>query len=318
MSESANSQPDRLLDAQTLRLLADGELSAADQARVNAVLAGGDADPRRRLQNEKGLREAVARNMSAVNVPADLHARIARTLMETPVESGADESVIGRIDRHGATAKRHSRSWLMRAFTSQQRASYAAVAAVLALIAGAVLFGIYGRTIDDVPVQRGVDVVGNVAQYIDKEHGECTTSLEHIQKQSTFHTLSDAEVGLTEALGAPVQAFDLSALGYDFVGAGQCEVPLDEQPSGHLMYRKTVNGRPGPMVSVFIAPVRGCCKGICSGMQPGDWAAAKASCKRRVLYSTDGKLVYFLVCCDDRDLPAVGRAITLAQASGVR
>lgn len=318
MSENANAQPDRPLDAQTLRLLADGELSAAEQDRVKAALAGGEAGPRRRLQNELGLRDAVARNMTAVDVPSDLRACVARTLMETAVEPGGDEAVIGRVDHHGATTLDIRRPWLMRAFASPQRASYAAVAAVLALIAGAVLFGIYGRTIDDVPVQRSVDVVGNVAQYIDKEHGECTTSLEHIQQQSTFHTLSDAEVGLTEALGAPVQAFDLSALGYDFVGAGQCQVPLDEQPSGHLMYRKTVNGRPGPMVSVFIAPVRGCCKGICSGMQPGDWAAAKASCKRRVLYSTDGKLVYFLVCCDDRDLPSVGRAITLAQASGVR
>ena len=321
MPDNVNSQPDPLLTPQDLRMLADGELSAADQARVMdtmRVVVGGEASVGRQLQIEKNLRDAVARSMRGDVAPAALRTRIGQVLAEANVDSNAEEPVIGRIDREGASVVRDRRSWLFRAFASPQRASIAAMAAVLALIAGAVLFGIYGRAIDDVPVQRGVDVVGNVAQYIDKEHGECTTSLEHIQQQSSFHTISEAEVGLTEALGAPVQAFDLSELGYDFVGAGRCEVPLDEQPSGHLMYRKTVNGKPGAMVSVFIAPVRGSCKGICSGMKAGDWAAAKASCKRRVLYSTDGKLVYFLVCCDDRDLPAVGRTITLAQSSRVR
>lgn len=299
-----------------LRLSADGELNPADQANVKQALVGKNASLGRMIENEKKLRDAVARSMGPAHAPESLHAQIMRTMAETPVDASESREVIGRIDRDGATVIGERRSWLLRVFSSPQRASFAAVAAVLALVAGAVLFGIYGRSIDDVPVQQGVDVVGNVAQYIDKEHGECTTSLEHVQKQSTFQTLKEAEVGLTEALGAPVQAFDLSDLGYEFVGAGQCNVPLGEQPSGHLMYRKSVNGNPGPMVSVFVAPVRGCCKGICSGLQPGDWAAAKASCKRRVLYSTNGKLVYFLVCCDDRDLPAVGRAITLAQGGG--
>ena len=133
---------------------------------------------------------------------------------------------------------------------------------------------------------------------VDKEHGECTVSLERFEQQSTFHTLSDAAAGLSQALGTPVQAIDLSSVGYEFVGAGQGHMPLDEQPSGHLLYRKMVNGKPGPMASIFIAPVKGCCKSICSSLRPGEWAPAGVSspkaCKRRIVYSTDGKLVYFL------------------------
>jgi hypothetical protein len=271
------------------------------------------------VEGERNLQHAIGRVMGSVHAPQSLRAQIQLTLANTPSNAAnavsQESPVAGRIESAGAFRAVRTRSaW--RLFDAPQRANILAVAAVLALIVGAVLFGIYGRSIDDVPAQRPVDVVGNVAVFADTEHTECTTDKEHVQQESTWRTLAETEVGMTELLATRVRAFNLADLGYEFVGAGRCDAPLDKQPSGHMIYRKIVNGVPGPMVSIFVAPVRGCCKSVCANLLPGEWQAAKAaSCKRRVLYSTDGKLLYFLVCCDERDLAGVGRAITAAQAS---
>ena len=317
MPERLNPQP----DARLLRLVVDNELSVPEQERARAILQGSgpQADVARRLvQDERRMQEAVGRVMSSPRAPVALRANVTQ-MLATTTESSLQESdieaeVAGRIARGGvATSARRSPS-LARLLAAPHHANIAAVAAVLALITGAVLFGIFGRTIDDVPVPRTGDVVAGVAQYVDDEHSQCTASREHILRESIWQTRREAEIGMSELLGAPVIAFDLSALGYEFVGAGGSHVPVESQPSGHLIYRKQVNGRPGPMASVFMAPVRGGCRSICANLQPGEWQIAKASCKRRVLYSTDSRLVYFLVCCDERDQGAISEAVTLAQA----
>lgn len=319
MPGSPHSNP----DARLLRLAVDGELSDADRQRAQALLHGNgpESEAARQLaQDERRLQEAVGRVMASATAPAALRSQVEELLAAAPADAidVQQEAIAGRIERGGVATSPRQLSLLERLFSSPKRANFAAVAAVLALIAGAVLFGIYGRTIDDVPVRQPVDVVGNAALYVDGEHTECTTSIAHIQEESVWHTRSEAELGMTELLGAPVRAFDLSSLGYEFVGAGRCDVPLERQPSGHLIYRKMTNGRSGPMASVFMAPVRGCCKSICADLRPGEWRIAKSPGKRRVVYSTDGRLVYFLVCCDERDQPRIGEAISLAPAADSR
>jgi hypothetical protein len=317
MPDHPVNQPGHSHDANVLRLFADGEAGTADRVHVQAMLDAGDgraAQLSKQIECELQLRAAVARVMKADFAPHSLRSQVERSMAEVVDES----PVLSRIEPAAVTRaeRRRAPTWWL--FASPQRANFVAVAAVLAMIAGAVLFGIFGRSIDDVPVQR-VDVVGNAATYVDGEHTQCTTSPEYISKEATWPTAQEAVLGLTALLGVPTQVFDLSSLGYKFLGAGPCQVPLESEPSGHLIYRKMIDGRPGPMVSVFVAPVRGCCKGICSGLAPRQWvAAAAASCKRRVLYSTDGRLVFFLVCCDEGDLPAVAQAISQAPVSGSR
>jgi hypothetical protein len=78
-------------------------------------------------------------------------------------------------------------------------------------------------------------------------------------------------------------------------------------------------GDDGPMVSVFMAPARGGCQGICKGLKTSQWAlAAVERCQHRVLYSTDGRMIYFLVCCSDKDVDAVAQTLSDAQVAGGR
>jgi hypothetical protein len=317
----------RLLEL--LRLAADGEISDEQRVSMEAMLAASDqlsAACRRHIRAEQRLRSAVGRASASITAPAAVRSAVVQTLMHETAQATAGaavgQHVLARIDRSGVTprAGQSQSPWWRGILASPQRANFAAVAAVLALIAGAVLFGIFGRTIDDVPtpVISASDVVSRAATYADGEHGECTVDIERLHRKAAFTTVEGAEAALSETLGAAVRVFDLSSHGYQFIGAGRCAVPLEKQPSGHLMYRKFINGQPGPMVSVFVAPARGCCKGLCAGMRPCEWMSAQAaasSCKHKVLYSTDGRLVYFLVCCDENDLEPVAHTISQAQAA---
>jgi anti-sigma factor RsiW len=318
------SRDSRLLEL--LRLEADGEISDAQRASLESMLATNEllaTTCRRHIAAEQRLRSAVARVAGSTTSPVAVRSAVLQAVTEAaraPAPPAPPVQVLARIDRSGVTAASQTGSWWSRPFAAPHRANFAAVAAVLALITGAVLFGIFGRTIDDVPapVVSASDVVSRAAEYADGEHGECTVDVERLHNRAAYASAADAEALLTEALGTPVRVFDLSARGYEFIGAGRCAVPLEKQPSGHLIYRKSINGQPGPMVSIFVAPARGCCKGICSGMRPREWMsalAASSSCRHKVLYSTDGALVYFLVCCDDGDVEAVAQTISRAQAA---
>jgi hypothetical protein len=187
------------------------------------------------------------------------------------------------------------------------RANFLAVAATVALVAGAVLYGIFGRSIDEVPP---LDIVSAAAIYAGEEHGICRN------ERATYQTESEAAAGLTEWIGAPVTVFDLSDLGYSFVGGAHCEMPVPAR-SAHLTYRKRPvppdNRR--PMISVYVVSKKATCgSDLCCDLQPGQWCSnlkAAAACRRTVLRATDGRVVYFLVCCDERDLDAVKNKIAL-------
>jgi hypothetical protein len=194
------------------------------------------------------------------------------------------------------------------------RTNIFAIAATLALISGAVLFGIFGNTIDDIPIQpANVDLVAEVAIVAGSEHDQFATDSELLQAQNAYRSVSMAEDELSKSLGSPVHIADLSSLGYEFCGAGPCSLPIDAD-SGHFVYRKTVpEGERSPMVSVFVFPnKRKCGTKICDGQPCGEWIVAKEPCKKcrhRVLRNSDGNLVYLLVCCADKDLNSVGNVV---------
>ncbi len=328
-----DSQPDLHL----LRMLADDELTGDDLLRAQQLAQGENEQShvsRRILEGERNLKHAVGKLMGSPHAPQSLRAQVVRILETSGALEGASsanassEAVAGRIgldDQRDSAGIEHAnvvrRSPFTSLFASPQRANFAAVAAVLALIVGAVLFGIYGRTIDDVPVQPAVDVAGNVAIYADAEHDQSTKKKSFIGKgKDVWSSVPDAEVHISELLGETFRVFDLTSLGYTFVAATPTNAPLNEQPSARLTYRKSldVDSSVGALVSILVAPFRGCCTTICAGMHAGEWRVADIkACKRRVVYSTDSRLLYFLVCCDERDQADIAQMISrIAAATG--
>jgi len=342
---AANPPQDSLL----WRLLADDELDAAGRAALGHAMAGNPELARAAREHvafEQRLREAVSKSMGSQRAPEAVRDAIAQMLAsapsltqtETETETDAGQGSLtlthaegslngssrsgGRVPTSLRAASKPRAHVLRRVvaspWRSPHRANVLAVAAVLALISGAVLFGIYGRTIDDVPPAQSPvasDIVGNAAEFADKEHSNCAGDQREMQRRIQFRSAEEAASGLTDLLGAPVHVYDLSSLGYEFIGAGTAGMPFDKQHSGRLMYRKKLDGKPDPMVSIFMSPARGPARGMASDMKPREWRKAPNSrCQRRVMYSTDRKLVYFLVC-DDSDLDRVRELITLAQAT---
>lgn len=130
---------------------------------------------------------------------------------------------------------------------------------------------------------------------------------------------AEVEIALSQRLGTPVEVFDLSAAGYEFIGSPQSDMPVPAR-SAHLLYRRiTTDGSQAPMLSVFIVRNEGKCRGkLCEGLDRGKWCCVGdrgVKCKHKVLRGTDGRLVYFLVCCVDGDLDKVTERIQLASAA---
>jgi hypothetical protein len=193
-----------------------------------------------------------------------------------------------------------------------------AIAATLALIGGAVLFGIFGRTIDDIAPGSGTDLIAEAAVFVDSQHTASARTVAATPSGESPNRIAAAEAELSEWLGVPVSIFDLQPAGYSLVSASHSGMPVPAK-SAHLLYRKIVEpGQPAPLLSVFIVRDSGRCgEKLCAGLDPGKWCCLSETgvkCKRRILRGTDGQLVYFLVGCNERDLNPVTDQIHLAAA----
>lgn len=228
--------------------------------------------------------------------------------------AAASEDIVGRLTPGGAEVvepARQRRSVMEFIFRSPQHANAAAVAAVLVFVLAAVLLGIFGRQIDDVPPARASDLIAEAAVYADQQHHLSSAATSNIDKVAGIHDATEAQTSLSVWLGVPVTIFDLGGVGYEFVGAGYSDMPVPDR-SARLVYRKIgLPNQPAPMVSIFVVPDRGDCGSMCRDMQLRKWYSCngKADCRRKVLRTTDGSLLYFLVCCDDRDLAALSETI---------
>lgn len=287
------------ISAKMIRLYCDCELTPQQAAQLQECLEA-DAAQRQEVADaveaERRLRGCIERVLKSTCpcAPRALGDRIKDALAADDNPSHRefqDRAVVGRI------GKRFSRPNIV------------AIAATLALIAGAVLWGIFGQPIGSTS-NPPVDLVAGAAAFADQEHGDCSNRV-----YDGAPTPAQAEAELAQWLAAPVQVFDLSAVGYEFAGAGRCAMPVPAN-SAHLTYVKAGSTGPQkPMVSIFIVPISSKCGRLCKDLQPGHWcgrASEQARCMHKVLRSTDGKLVYFLVCCDENDLDAIKQRITLA------
>lgn len=292
------------LPAHLLRSAADGELDAAEAARVQEA-AEADAETAARIDFERALRARVADVLSEATPPADLHRRVVAAL-----EAAEPDPVVGRVEG-GAAAPR--KSW----FEGPTRANFGAVAAVLVLVAGAILFGIFGPHIDEVAdPARGQataeQLVEETIQHVDREHGICATDPTVRLGKLAWTTPDRAAFEISRHLGTALPIADLGELDYVFCGAGECELP-GPSPSCQVLYRRDRSAGPDgpfPMASVFVmlndgqygplGPERS------SILAPAD---PKACCGRTVRQMTDGRVILLVVCCDPGDLDAVAQRV---------
>jgi hypothetical protein len=265
-----------------------------------------DEPLRLHVEFERSLRERVAAVMGgqAGAAPQGLSARIRQAMAGAGGQAGSSTAaaIPARIEKSRRSVPGRWRSWVQ----EPSRANALAVAASLLLVGGAVLFGILGRPIDDWarPPESG-DLVAASALWAAQEHAKCADPGRRSRKLVVREPrLVAADLGRYLSTGFPALP-DLSGLGYSFVGAGHCEVPGSDA-SGHMLWERRSEGLV-QQVSVFV--VRD--DGQFPGLLPLQWVAADGGpqCQRQVLQATDGRIVYFLVCCDERDLGPVSRLI---------
>lgn len=283
-----------------IRLYVDGELTPEESTRLESLIENDEA-LRQAVDFERKLKRHISDVITsqAETAPGELASQIRAKLDQ--VERTVVESI---------SPQPHTR-WLY----GPHRANIFAVAATLMIVAGAVLFGIFGRPIDDVGPVPVTDVITDSARFVAGEHNRCVND----------EAIRDQKISITDPVAAykfiakhlgtmPVPVIDLSDIGYEFVGAGPCGVPSAERSAHVMFHKKQSSDGMMQMVSLFMVPDSGQFRFNDSfGDRPGDWAECNGGQPgdRRVLIATDDRIAYFLCCCDEEDLERIARAISL-------
>ena len=301
--------------AKEIRLFCDGELSLPEAAAIELKLrehaeAGSHAD------FERALKTRVATVLSDGSAPpTGLAQRVRETLAGDGPSAGDAEAVgpVGRIVPPQPTQEpaptSHGAWW-----KAPLHANSFAVAATLVLVAGAVLFGIFGQDIDSVRRQRAIDVTAVAAAAVAAEHVVAVTRVDGPVQTARYRTPQDAGRELAGYLGEAGCVYDLRDLGYRFVGGDTCEVPQCERGC-HLIYRRT-GGQPG-LISLHVVPQSvGLQTQGTAGLDvlplPTDKIARDANCQMDVLVWNHGDRCYLLSVCVGRDAEKI--ALRMQQA----
>lgn len=274
-------------DASLIRRYLDGE-STAEESRLVEAAAEHPAVARL-LANERLLRARLHQVLSAdadQATPEHLRASVLAGLREdVPVLVEA-----GVSGEYGATAEEP-----FSIFTNPTRMNYFAVAAVLVIILGAVLVGVFGRPLFSSSVPE-FTAIADVEQFIANEHMRCTGDPEVRRGKVKFTDLASAHAGLSKYFGQDVPVPDLSAFGFTFVGAGTCGVPPRRVRSGHLMYMDANNR----MVSVFIEPDQKQFPLVPGRSHSGAGVGVEGASE--IWTNGEGQLVFMLVVCRAEEL----------------
>jgi anti-sigma factor RsiW len=293
--------------AKEVRLYCDGELSPPEAAAI-----------------ESKLRDHPQANALA-GFEQDLKKRVATTLTDGPAPPAglADqirEALAGEIDAVGANASQPAphraphRAW----WQAPLHANAFAVAASLVLVAGAVLFGIFGQPIDALRQQPLTDIASQAAAAVAAEHVfavEKVKTLDGPIRSARYRTPKDARRELAGYLGEAGCVYDLNDLGYKFVGGDTCVLPGCESGC-HLIYKKT-DGKPG-LISLHVVPkpermhTQGT-SGLNALPLATDKIARDANCRMDVLVWNHGDRCYLLSVCipDDAEQIALRMQETL-------
>ena len=306
----------------------DGELSSADAATLERELAG-NPSLQSHVQFELHLRhrvQAVMEGDASKMAPAELRGAITSTLA---AEGNIPESaVIGRVSSQPGEVAPDSAQGTHRArLTQPRRVNFLAVAASLALVAGAVLFGIFAPQITrfqfNQPQTTRIDLSQTAAPFAADEHSRCTGDAERRKRQLEFTDIAAASTALGTHLASHVVVPDFGPLNYEFIAAGRSDVPVDE-PSGHAFYRSKGSEERRPCLSVFFFADRGQFmlpeKGHDLPLPPGRSCEAGRSskCHRKVKVFSDGQTVYVLSACDQDKLEAAVQLLEDALVAAAR
>ena len=282
-----------------IRLYVDGELTPEESSRLENLIENDEAlcqrvDFERKLKRH--ISDVITRQ--ADTAPEELANQIRAKLDQV------DRTIVGSI------APQPLARWLK----GPSRANIFAVAATLMIVAGAVLFGIFGQPIDDIGPVPDTDVIMDSAKFVASEHNRCVNDEASRNQKILFTDPAIAYQFISDHLDLiSVPMIDLSAFGYKFVGAGPCGVPSAER-SAHVMFRKQQStDAMSPMISLFMVPDTGQFQNSGTFEAPiGEWAVCpgESVTDRRVLISTDGQIAYFLCCCDEEDMERIARAIS--------
>lgn len=263
--------------AALLRCAADNELTAQQQAALDAHLAAHPADAAR-IRFERELRGACCRVMEAqadTAAPPALRTRIVAQIAQTTqiADREAEVVVAGRIGP----------SFL-------QRFSFAAAAVLVAAVGVGLL--VRGGML----AQQGSDAGANPAvlltTFLSEEHNKCSSSNGLLSHKLKVTDPSQVPGTIQKVLGRPVSIESMTAAGFVFIGAGSCAVP-DAEKSVHLMFRRpSKRGGDGVPVSLFIEADTGRLdleEGVTYAVEEGGGGSA------RVIAWTHEGLVYYLV-----------------------
>ncbi len=234
--------------AREIRLFCDGELSPQEAEAIEAKLRE-QTEPRAHAEFERRLRERIGAVLKAGPAPpADLAHRIREALASDAAAANQDTQPAnaGRIEPPSAAHALH-RAW----WRSPTHANAFAVAASLTLVAGAVLFGIFGPEIDSRPVRGTIDIVAEAAAAVAQEHELTADDSAAAARSARFGTRELAAVELAEYLGGIGGVYDLTDLGYEFLGGDICSVPQCARGC-HLIHRRISNER--GLVTLHVVP----------------------------------------------------------------
>ncbi|TVQ54888.1 MAG: hypothetical protein EA377_04545 [Phycisphaerales bacterium] len=314
-------------DISRLRAYCDGELEAADRDQVERLLAE-RPEARTFVEADQRLRErvdvAIGRDVAPASLRADIQAMlVADAVQSETVQSETTASSVATATEPAADTP--AESWLdalIARFLRPKQVSFAAVAVVILAVATVVGIGMFGTPIDEIrPADRPVSgtVASDVAQWVVEEHNRCSSDQSVLEKKLSVHRMDQAVVRLGEFFNIDqAYIFDLSDVGYEFVGMGFCEAH-EQNPAAHLVYRaEACETNPSRHVSIFVVPAENIVLSEgCSKLQLGQWnhVYTGRKCRKEVLLANESDLAYFLICCSRDDTQQVASLIgsTLAR-----
>ena len=310
-------------DISRLRAYSDGELEAADRDQVERLLAG-RPEARSFVEADRRLREHVGLAIGRDVAPAALRADLQAMLVADTVQSQADRLEVAAPDAVAA-ADLPAESWfdgLIARFLRPKQVSFAAVAVVILAVATVVGIGIFGTPIDEIrPGDRPAAGIAasDVGQWVVEEHNRCSGDPSVLEKKLSVHRRDQAVIRLGEFFNVDqAYIFDLSEVGYEFVGMGFCEAH-EKNPAAHLVYRAEASeDNPSRHVSIFVVPAENVViSDGCSKLQIGQWnhIYTGRKCRKEVLLANQSDLAYFLICCSREDTQQIASLIgtTLAR-----
>lgn len=270
--------------ASLLRAAADGELDAEAQARLAEHLAA-YPDAERRIAFESGLRDACAKAMGDIPVPAGLADRVKANLAQ-PESTDQERLADALADRAAET--RSPSFW-----SNPAMRTVGALAAVLVL-AFSVVFAVRGFQSGPTPT-NGYSV--ELARFVAAEHSRVSDNEAAADAKFNHGEPQSVAATLAALLGHSPEMPDCSRKTVTFGGGSECKVP-GKGPSTHFQFFVEPADNIGPPerlpVSVFVKRDSGELD-----LEPGitysvNTAACGVTNARIYVWQRDG-LVYVLV-----------------------